>query len=469
VADVPEGYKDVPPEDRAKAKVFFDQGKTVAATGNYDYAITMFMNGFALDPDLVEAHQQLRDISLKRKASGGKAMGMFDAMKIKRPTNDDKQNMLNAEKLLAYDPGNTNHMQTLFQSAHRGGYFDTLMWIGPILQKANADDKKPDFNKFIVLRDIYKAMEQWRLAADACTFALRMRPDDMELSTEVKNLGAQDTMHQAGYEKKGSFRDQIRDKAKQERLMIGDKDFADLSAQEQLIAAAQAEYKADPTDPGKTSRYVEALEKTDHPDYENKAVELLQALYDKTQQYRYRQRIGNIQMKQLSRMERSKRAAVNNAPDDENIRKEYAEFQKEQWEFELKEFQMAAEAYPTEMRLKFEVGRRLYHLQRWSDAIPVFQTARQDPKYRADAGLMLGMAFLNAGFQHEAAETLAVVAKDYINQGDTKSKEIYYWWARSQEVLGNKQDALNLYSKVAQWDFNYRDVQGRIKKLRVAS
>ena len=101
VAEVPEGYKEVPPEDRAKAKVFFERGKTVAGTGNYEYAIEMYLQGFALDPDAIDAHQELRDISLKRKASGGKAMGFLEAMKLKRPNSDDKVNMLNAEKLMS--------------------------------------------------------------------------------------------------------------------------------------------------------------------------------------------------------------------------------------------------------------------------------------------------------------------------------------------------------------------------------
>ena len=101
-------YKEVPPEDRAKAKVFFERGKTVAGTGNYEYAISMYISGFELDPDAVDAHQELREISLKRKASGGKSIGFFDAMKLKRPTSNDMTNMLNAEKLLSYDPGNTD-------------------------------------------------------------------------------------------------------------------------------------------------------------------------------------------------------------------------------------------------------------------------------------------------------------------------------------------------------------------------
>src|ERR1700733_6334529 len=100
-------------EDRRKAKAFFDRGATVAGTGNYDYAIEMYLQGLNIDPECIDAHQTLRDISLKRKASGGKSLGMFEGMKLKRNTKDDKQNLLNAEKLLAYDPGNTDHMLSL--------------------------------------------------------------------------------------------------------------------------------------------------------------------------------------------------------------------------------------------------------------------------------------------------------------------------------------------------------------------
>jgi tetratricopeptide (TPR) repeat protein len=463
---VPEGYHDVPPEDREKAKVFFGHGRTVAGTGNFEYAIEMFLQGLALDPDAVDAHQELRDISLRRKVNGGKALGWVEAIKLKRPTSDDKSNMLNAEKLLAYDPGNTDPMQSLLQSAHRAGYWDTVLWMGPIFQKANADDKKPDFNKFIVLRDVYKALHQWRLATDACHYALRLRPDDMDLATELKNLGAFDTMDSAGYSRGGSFRDQIRDMNKQSRLLIGDKDFADLDAMKSLIAEAEAEYKAEPNDPGKAMRLVDAYEKTEHPDYESKAIELLQQWFDQTKQFRYRQRIGVINMRQLARMERGKRQALGADPNNAALRKEYEEMRREQLEFELKEFELAADAYPTDIRLRFEVARRMYALGRFADAIPLLQQSRNDPKYRNDAGIALGRAFLESGYLDEADDTFAGLIKDYQLIGDDKSKEMYYWRGRVLELKNLKAEALSHYSKVAQWDFNYLDVQARIKKLR---
>src|SRR5206468_2684200 len=100
---------------------FFAKGQTLGATGQYDYSIEMYLQGLAIDPDATEAHQALREISMRRKASGGKKLGMFDAMKL-RGGKEPKQAMLNAEKLLAYEPGDTDHMVTMMEAAVKGGF-----------------------------------------------------------------------------------------------------------------------------------------------------------------------------------------------------------------------------------------------------------------------------------------------------------------------------------------------------------
>src|SRR3954453_11641604 len=136
VAGPPQGYRDIPLEDRKKAKAFFDRGTTVAGTGNFDYAIEMYLQGLAIDPEAVAAHQTLRDISMKRKASGGKKLGMMDAFKL-RSAKDDKQGLLNSEKLLAYDPGDIGHMMNLIENAVKGGFWDTVIWMGNLALRAN--------------------------------------------------------------------------------------------------------------------------------------------------------------------------------------------------------------------------------------------------------------------------------------------------------------------------------------------
>ncbi len=216
--DFPPGQHEASELDQKKAKAFFDRGNTVAGTGQYEYAIEMYISGLGFDPDLAEAHQSLRDISLKRKVGGGKALGFMEAMKLKRPSKDDKQNLLNNEKLLAYDPGNTDYMIGVLQNAARGGFYNTVMWIGPIVQKANADSPKPEVNKFIVLRDAYMSLQQWKLATDACHYAAMLRPDDMDLQKSLRNLGAKHAAVAGNYEKAKNFTESVKDRAEAGRV-----------------------------------------------------------------------------------------------------------------------------------------------------------------------------------------------------------------------------------------------------------
>ena len=119
-------------DDRRKAQVFFGRGNMVADTANYDYAIEMYISGLAIDSENIDAHQALREISLKRKAEGGKDLGILQKMKLSNK-GDDKRNMLNAEKLLAYDPTNKQHMANVLASARAAGFTATAEWIAAIL------------------------------------------------------------------------------------------------------------------------------------------------------------------------------------------------------------------------------------------------------------------------------------------------------------------------------------------------
>lgn len=466
MAELPEGYHAIPEEDRKKAKVFFDRGNTVAGTGNYEYAIEMYLSGLAIDPDAVEAHQTLRDISLKRKASGGKAIGFMEGLKLKRPTKDDKQNLLNYEKLAGYDPGNTDYLLGILQNALRGGFYDTVMWAGPILQQANADGAKPDVQKFIILRDAYKVLHQWKRATDACQYAAMLRPDDMELQTELKNLGAMDTMDKGNYATSGSFRDSIKDMDSQTELLKQDKDVRTMDQLGSMIAAAKAEWDAHPDDLSKLNKYVDVLVKTEQTEYENQAIDGLEKAYNDNRQFRYRQKVGQIRMAQMHRMERSLRQAASTNPSDVAAKQDWSQFYQEMIQEELEEYKLWGENYPTDASFKYQVAVRLYQLQRFDEAIPVLQQVRNDPKFRVDASVALGRAFLDAGYVDESAETLGAVINDYLHKGDKKSTDMTYWYGRALEEKKEKEGAIKAYSQVTQWDFNFKDVQARIKRLR---
>jgi tetratricopeptide (TPR) repeat protein len=466
-AEAPKGYQDIPESDRRKAQVFFDRGAAVAGTGQYEYAIEMYLQGLGIDPENIAAHQAMRDIALRRKASGGKDLGIFEKKKLQfsRPR-DDKQAMLTAEKLIAYEPGGTDSMLWMMESAHRAGYYDTVMWIGAILQQANSSLSKPDYGKYIKLRDIYKALGQWKEAVDACNLAARMRQDDMDLQRELKDLGAQLTMSAGKYASGGSFRDSIRDMDAQQKLLEQDKGVFTADSIQRAIHEAEEELKADPEEPGKLIKLVEALRRSEAPESENRAIELLEANYQRNAQFRWRKLAGEIKLGQLKRMDRSLRVQLRDNPTDEDLAKQVRQFQRDRAEEELKEYKLWAENYPTESEFKFEMAKRMFMLSKFDDAIPVFQDVRNDPKYRTDAQTLLARAFLGAGYVDESADTLRELINVYQLKGDARSIEMYYWYGRALEQQGDADGARKAYSQVAQWNFNYQDVQQRIKKIR---
>ena len=49
MAELPEGYRDIPEEERTKAQKFFDYGRKASGTGNFDYAITLYLQGLEVD------------------------------------------------------------------------------------------------------------------------------------------------------------------------------------------------------------------------------------------------------------------------------------------------------------------------------------------------------------------------------------------------------------------------------------
>jgi tetratricopeptide (TPR) repeat protein len=463
VAEIPAGYKDIPEADQKRAQAFFDRGRTIAETGNYEYAIEMYLQGLASDPEAIAAHKTVRELSIIRKAGGGKPLGMFAKPKAGK---DEKQNMLNAEKLLAYDPGNSEYMEGLMSAALKAGCYDTVLWIGTILLQVNANAKTPSFGKYIKIKEAFKSIGRYREAIDALNLAVQMKKGDMELSHELKDLAARLTMKEGNYESGTSFRDSIRDMEAQKRLMDADTDVRTEESLNRGVVEAKQVLDRDPNDLANFNKYIEALRKTEDPRYENMAVPLLEAKYKETRQYKFKQTINQITLTQLGRRERTLREAVAAAPNDPEPKKVYQNFARAKAEQELEIFRETIANYPTDSTSRYEMGVRMFMLNRYEESIGVFQEVRSDPKYKAKASTLLGRAFLQAGFVDEAVDTLQEAIEAYPVRGDEKSIELHYYGANALEAKGDIQAAIKMYSQVAQWKFTYRDVQQRIKRLR---
>lgn len=462
-------YIQISEADRTKAKGFFDKAASVSGAGQYDFGIEMYLNGLKLDPESVEAHQALRDVALRRKAGGGKAMGMFEKMKFTAKGKDDLTTMLNQERILALDPGDTSAMTSLLEAAYRAGCYDTVLWIAPILTRANSELSKPDFSKYEKVRDHYAKLHRWKEAVEVCTRMVQMKPDDMDLKNDLKNLSAEEAMNKGKYG--GSFRESIRDAKKQQAYLEDERDVVGDDYLARVAKEAEADLAKTPNDPAKISKLVEALRKMNTPAAEEKAGTVLQTAFESTGAYRFRLQLIDMRLKQLVAEDRTRRAdiaATTDAAEKQEKVDAYKEFTASRADEELALFEEVAEQYPTEPKYKYEVAKRLINLKRFTDAIPLLQQAVNDPKLRTVATLELGKTFLAADFPDEAVDTLKGLSESYpaMAAGDDTARQIMYWLGRSYETAGNTAEAIKAYSQLLKWDFNYLDTQVRMKRLR---
>ena len=124
------------PTQRSRHEAFFDRARALAREGDFDLAIQLFLEGLHFAPDSLDQHQELRTISLQRKANGGMSLGLFETMKLKAVKRGPVDRMLACEKLLCYDPGNVDHMLAFGETAADANATATARWVRELIDKA---------------------------------------------------------------------------------------------------------------------------------------------------------------------------------------------------------------------------------------------------------------------------------------------------------------------------------------------
>ena len=459
---------DFPEELKTRARDFFNRAAEVAYTLNFDYAIELYLDGLVFWPDaLEEGHYKLRDIAMRRQAAGGKKAGFGDSSKYKKGLGKTpKDHMLKAEYLLSKDPGNTGHMQDMVKAAVAGDYRKTANWMADMLFDHNLQRAKPSASMFVFLRDSYAKVENFGRALQACQNAFLLKPNDASLETTIRDLSAQTTMQQGKYDKDGDFRESMQDRNGQEKLQSQENVVRSDSVKADLITQARQEYEADPTVAGKISNLVAALSATERVEQENEAIEVLDKAFKNSGEFRWQQQMGEIRVKQWQRTVRSYREKVKANPDHPETKKKLAAAMAKALATELEHYRLCSQNYPTDMRIKFEYGRRLMQSRKYDEAIPVLQDARADPRHRIAAIGCIGQCFFHKEWYPDAVETFEQALEGIENKESNMAKELVYNLGRAHEANGNTEEALNAFRRVAQLDYNYADVRQRVDALR---
>ena len=466
--------------DPRKAKRFFEHAASVA---DHDYAIDCYINGLRHDPDNLDMHEALFELGKRRKVSGGRPMGFRESMSSLGK--DPIARMLDAEKRWAKDPTNVMAMLMVMERAVEADESldgDLAMaqvadWVGHILLDFNANSKKPSLQIFIKARDLFRQIESFSNAIEACKYAVRMDEDNPNLLQELKDLEAEKTMYDGGLIKaaksgEGGFRDVIKDADEQAKLAAGDNLSGTEQAQQVLIENRKAEYEEAPDDLNVLVKYVEALRKTEKDVHETEAIRLLKEAWEKSGQYKFKVQMGDIIIRQTNRKLRNMQKQLAENPDPK-LKEERDRLYAKLMKFELDEFTERVKNYPTDMKLKYQLGRRLFVFQKYDEAIGNFQEARADPKVRAASLLYLGKCYQKLEYSDEAIDAFRQGLDAHPVHDDATGLELRYDLMDALETAARKkrkvklaEEAREIASALFQSDINFRDIRDRLGGIR---
>jgi tetratricopeptide (TPR) repeat protein len=450
----------------SKAKQFFDKADEAAARYNFDYAIDLYLQGLRISPDsLQDGHLRLRELALTRQSKGGKKPTIMERMRFSGGKTPLDQ-MLNAEYLMARDPEHLPYIEAMLKAAAAGGYNQTTKWIADLLFATINASGNPTAHLYILLKDSYAAIGLWDRAIAACQYAARLRPDDDELADEARRLSAELTVSRGKYDQAGDFRKSIKNREEQEVLqsqqgVVKTKDYRVLA-----MEAAKKEYLKNPESAHNIFTLAGTLADMRTDQAEEEAIKLLEEGYKKRQDFSFKEKAGLVRIGQIKRKIREADEIMDANPEDSVAKSKHAGLIGQLNKAEMEHYGLCVKNYPTDLRVKYEYGLRLIQNQRYDEAIPMLQEAQKDPRHRISAMGKIGICFFMKGWFTDAEEIFVRAIETYEIKDDDIAKELRYNLGRSLEEQGRRAEALDIYRKIAQIDFGFKDVSQRVDRLR---
>ena len=436
-----------------------EKGEDALKKKNFDYAIEILLQAVSFAPNNREARELLRRAELKKfehsyPSAGLVAvfglparLGMF-VSGLSRKSNPEPF-MMACEKFLTKDPKNRKVNMALGSAAAAGGHLETAIFA----YQTAAEHHPNDTAVLKTLGNLLWKNGQIREAHEVYDRAVRLDPHDQDAVKARKNLAAEASLKETGFETARSSRDLVRDKEaagrleQETRLYRTDEDLA--TQRKSLEARAEKEPN------------VELLQDLAQVCKRMKDWEAAFAAFDRAIQMEPQNHAlefarGDLELEHLE----EKHLALLREGKQEEAKTAEADLLGAR----TKQYRALVKAYPTDLNLRFKLGELLFKQGDVESAIAEFQQTVRDPKFRSESQLRLGRAFKSKG-QFELALRQLEQAMEGQSGMSERVKEILYERGDVLERMGRSDEARTEFSRIYEVDIKYRDVGDRIRKL----
>ena len=474
-ASVGEGAAKFTPNP-ATARKFFDPAKTVHDSTNYEYAMTLWLQGLGKDPTSMSG---LEGFMASAESFAN------ENPKLKGPTKDQTKNFEGKtpidrylQALLNWGVKPTDYQLGIkaMEGAVKLSLDEPAFFIGTRTLRAALEDPKAKKDHLVTMMHLFSQLGAFERAVQAGEAACRIDPSDAKLQAETRNLSAQATMTKGGYEKSGAaggFRANVRDieaqrKREEEERLVKSEDTL-----ERVILNNKTDYETRPNDPAAIQKFAKSLLERGTAEDEALAFKVLMKGFEATRTYRFKQLAGDIRLRVHSRKVIELRDAAKETPEGSEQRKQYMSALRQFREAEIKEFEERVENYPTDLKLKYELGRRYYDVGNHEKAIEQFQVAQQAPGIANTVQNLLGQSFLSMGWLDEAEGTFRRAIETHESVSDELGLSLRYNLmvtlskrASENRDVASAEEALRLASGIAIQQITFRDIRERREQIQ---
>src|SRR5258708_4817216 len=146
------------------------------------------------------------------------------------------------------------------------------------------------------------------------------------------------------------------------------------------------------------------------------------------------------------------------APDYEE---KAAQIEADKQAYRLAECQKRAERFPTDLQIRFELGQLYFQNGKISEATQEFQKAVNNPNRRIPSLNFLAQCFAKRKMYDMAARRLQEALKEKPVFDDEK-KELIYNLGCILESMGKKEEAIEQFKLIYEFDIGYKDVSAKV-------
>ena len=434
---------------------------------NFGYAVQLLQPLLKAQPEFLAGRQLARKAAIaktsgKKGVLGGLSSASFSTMKVQGLIKKDPAAAMDAaEKILEGEPYNVQVNQLLREAAMAANIPEVAAFALETIIEANPRETKS-------LHELARHhMQQGnpQKAVEIYNRITEITPNDLAAIKGGKDASAAASMQKGGWEREGAtYRDLLKDEdqavtlEQQARVVRSDEMI------EQLLEGLRARIEREPESVDVARKIAELCEQKEDLENATNWYNYAASLAGNSDQALVR-KAADLHLKQFDIAIAAREDFIAANPESEEAAQYKADLESlkaQRAEILLEEANRRVERNPTDLPARYDLGEILVSLQRYQEAIPELQKARQNPNVRIRAMCLLGQCFTARAMYDLAAKTLSDAAAE-LTLMDAVKKDVVYNLGLVYDKMGDKEKSIACMKQIYELDYGYRDVAARVE------